>query len=53
MVRINLTHVLAWNLSMLSEIVKDSEFKVFASTVANGGQVKGINVKQSADAIFS
>jgi aspartyl-tRNA synthetase len=32
-----------------SEIVKDSEFKVFASTVANGGQVKGINVKQSAD----
>jgi aspartyl-tRNA synthetase len=32
-----------------SEIVKDSEFKVFASTVANGGQVKGINVKQSAE----
>jgi aspartyl-tRNA synthetase len=32
-----------------SEIVKDSEFKVFSSTVANGGQVKGINVKQSAE----
>ncbi|NCU18277.1 aspartate--tRNA ligase [Pallidibacillus pasinlerensis] len=32
-----------------SEIVKESEFKVFASTVANGGQVKGINVKQSAE----
>ncbi|MBM7584799.1 aspartyl-tRNA synthetase [Bacillus pakistanensis] len=28
-----------------SEIVKDSDFKVFASTVANGGQVKCINVK--------
>lgn len=32
-----------------SETVKDSAFKVFASTVENGGQVKGINVKQSAD----
>jgi aspartyl-tRNA synthetase len=33
----------------LSEIVKDSGFKVFASAVAGGGQVKAINVKGSAD----
>ncbi|WML25475.1 aspartate--tRNA ligase [Neobacillus sp. OS1-33] len=33
----------------LSEIVKDSGFKVFASAVANGGQVKAINVKGAAD----
>lgn len=33
----------------VSEIVKDSSFKVFASAVASGGQVKGINVEQSAD----
>lgn len=33
----------------LSEIVKDSGFKVFASAVANGGQVKGINVKGAAE----
>ncbi|MEH7354229.1 aspartate--tRNA ligase [Neobacillus drentensis] len=33
----------------LSEIVKDSGFKVFASTVANGGQVKAINVKDAAE----
>lgn len=33
----------------VSEIVKDSGFKVFASAVANGGQVKGINVKGAAD----
>jgi aspartyl-tRNA synthetase len=32
----------------LSETVKDSGFKVFASAVANGGQVKAINVKGSA-----
>jgi aspartyl-tRNA synthetase len=32
----------------LSEIVKDSSFKVFASAVANGGQVKAINVKGAA-----
>ncbi|WP_071460235.1 aspartate--tRNA ligase [Bacillus massilinigeriensis] len=32
----------------LSELVKDCGFKVFASAVANGGQVKGINVKGSA-----
>jgi aspartyl-tRNA synthetase len=29
----------------LSEIVKNSGFKVFAAAVENGGQVKGINVK--------
>ncbi|MDQ6599776.1 aspartate--tRNA ligase [Bacillus salipaludis] len=33
----------------LSEIVKDSGFKVFSAAVANGGQVKAINVKASAD----
>ncbi len=32
----------------LSETVKDSGFKVFASAVANGGQVKAINVKGAA-----
>ncbi|MED1468362.1 aspartate--tRNA ligase [Bacillus salipaludis] len=33
----------------LSEIVKDSGFKVFSAAVANGGQVKAINVKAAAD----
>jgi len=33
----------------LSQAVKDSGFKVFADTVASGGQVKGINVKKAAD----
>jgi len=33
----------------VSEIVKDSSFKVFAGAVANGGQVKAINVKGAAD----
>ncbi len=33
----------------LSEIVKDSGFKVFAAAVANGGQVKAINAKGAAD----
>lgn len=33
----------------LSRAVKDSGFKVFADTVASGGQVKGINVKKAAD----
>lgn len=33
----------------VSEIVKDSSFKVFAGAVANGGQVKAINVKGSAE----
>ncbi|NYE05158.1 aspartyl-tRNA synthetase [Bacillus niacini] len=33
----------------LSEVVKDSGFKVFAAAVANGGQVKGINVKGVAE----
>lgn len=35
-------------LTDLSEIVKDSGFKVFASAVENGGQVKAINVKGAA-----
>src|SRR4051812_33573920 len=33
----------------LSEIVKDSGFKVFSAAVANGGQVKAINVKGAAE----
>jgi aspartyl-tRNA synthetase len=33
----------------VSEAVKDSGFKVFASTVANGGEVKLINVKGGAE----
>lgn len=32
----------------LSEIVKDSSFKVFAGAISTGGQVKGINVKGAA-----
>jgi aspartyl-tRNA synthetase len=32
----------------LSEVVKDSGFKVFAAAVANGGQVKAINVTGGA-----
>ncbi|WP_102274451.1 aspartate--tRNA ligase [Cytobacillus massiliigabonensis] len=35
-------------LTDLSEIVKDSSFKVFAGAVASGGQVKAINVKNGA-----
>ncbi|MFS0689829.1 aspartate--tRNA ligase [Sporosarcina sp. 179-K 8C2 HS] len=33
----------------VSEIVKDSSFKVFAGAVESGGQVKSINVKGAAD----
>ena len=33
----------------LSEVVKDSDFKVFTSVVAAGGEVKAINVKGRAD----
>jgi aspartyl-tRNA synthetase len=33
----------------LSEIVKDSGFKVFSSAVGGGGQVKAINVKGAAE----
>ncbi|KGR74981.1 aspartate--tRNA ligase [Ureibacillus manganicus] len=36
-------------LTQLSEIVKDSSFKVFAQTVENGGEVKAINVKGAND----
>lgn len=36
-------------LTDLSELVKDSSFKVFASAVEAGGQVKAINVKGAAD----
>lgn len=34
----------------LSEIFKDSEFKVFADTLSNGGVIKGIAVKDGAEA---
>lgn len=37
-------------LTDLSDIVKDSEFGVFSGAVANGGQVKAINLKGLADA---
>jgi len=33
----------------ISDIVADSEFRVFSKTIANGGCVKGIRVKQGAD----
>ncbi|GAB6100327.1 aspartate--tRNA ligase [Halanaerocella petrolearia] len=33
----------------LSDIVADSEFNVFSGTVADGGQVKGINARGCAD----
>jgi aspartyl-tRNA synthetase len=33
----------------LSEMVKDSGFKVFSSAIAGGGQVKAINVKGASD----
>lgn len=34
----------------LSDIFKDSEFKVFADTLSNGGVIKGIAVKDGAEA---
>jgi aspartyl-tRNA synthetase len=37
-------------LTDIGEIVKNSDFKVFASTVTSGGQVKGINVAGAAAA---
>ena len=36
-------------LVQLSEIVKDSSFKVFTAAVESGGEVKAINVKANAD----
>ena len=33
----------------VSDFVKDSEFKVFSSTIANGGVVKAINAKGAGD----
>ncbi len=33
----------------VSDVVKDSEFKVFSGVVANGGSVRGINVDGGAD----
>ncbi|WP_419881762.1 aspartate--tRNA ligase [Peribacillus sp. B-H-3] len=40
----------AMELIELSELVKDSGFKVFSGAVANGGQVKAINVKGGGSA---
>ncbi|MTI70967.1 MAG: aspartate--tRNA ligase [Firmicutes bacterium] len=34
-----------FELKDLTEIVKDSEFKVFSGNIANGGEVRGINIK--------
>lgn len=39
----------AMELQDVSEIVKDSSFKVFSGAVESGGQVKAINVKGAAD----
>ncbi|MDW0117437.1 aspartate--tRNA ligase [Sporosarcina thermotolerans] len=39
----------AMELQDVSEVVKDSSFKVFAGAVESGGQVKAINVKGSAN----
>lgn len=36
-------------LIQLSDIVKDSSFKVFSGAIENGGEVKAINVKGAAD----
>ncbi len=33
----------------VSDVVRDSEFKVFSGAVENGGSVRGINVKNGAD----
>lgn len=33
----------------VGELVKDSEFKVFANAISGGGQVKAINVKSAAE----
>ncbi len=37
-----------FELECINEIVKDAEFKVFKDTVANGGDVRGINFKGHA-----
>ena len=37
-----------FELNNISEIVKDSEFKVFAGAIENGGSVRAINVKGGA-----
>jgi aspartyl-tRNA synthetase len=39
----------AMELQNISEIVADSDFNIFSGTVANGGEVKGINFKGGAD----
>ena len=38
-----------FELKDLSELVKDTEFKVFSGAVANGGSVRGINIEGGAD----
>lgn len=39
----------AMELIDVSEVVKDTNFKVFSATVAGGGQVKALNVQGAAD----
>lgn len=38
-------------LTDLSEVLKDTEFRVFASALAGGGSVRGLNLKGKADAL--
>jgi aspartyl-tRNA synthetase len=39
-----------YELTDLSDVLKDSEFKVFSGTIAKGGMVQGINIKGQMDA---
>lgn len=39
----------AMELTNISDSVKNSDFRVFSSTISDGGQVKGINFKGGAD----
>jgi aspartyl-tRNA synthetase len=39
-----------FELKDITEVVKNSEFKVFSGTIKNGGEVRGINVNGYADA---
>jgi len=39
-----------YELTDISEVLKDSEFKVFSGTIAKGGMVQGINIKGQMDA---
>lgn len=39
-----------YELTDISEVLKDSEFKVFSGTIKKGGSVQGINIKGEMDA---